>query len=72
MTFLVIVAVVVYLGLGAVCGRAIVCLNTDNDGYWPERPVKKICLFLIGLVFWPVIVWALIVWVLHLFVDPVS
>jgi len=56
MSLLTIIGLLIYIAIGCVVGQAVVCLNSDIDGYWPDRAVKKICLFLYGFVLWPLLI----------------
>ena len=55
---LAILAVIVHLFFGIVTGLALVRVSANDDGFWPEKRMKKIALFAAGFVFWPLVfVW---------------
>jgi len=57
-----VTVVLTYLALGAIIGNAIVYQTIDDDGPWPARPVKKICLFLGGTILWPFVLLLFFIW----------
>jgi len=56
--------ILLQLFIGIVVGLALVRLNVDEDGFWPEKRLKKAALFLAGFCFWPVVLLRLAVGVL--------
>jgi len=61
MSFIAILGIAAYLAMGYVCGRAIVCLRSDADGYWPENKVRKAAEFAVGLALWPLCLGAAVI-----------